>query len=48
LKDDVAFALLIAISPHTGIMFNELNNISNLDELNNVPSWEARWVRKPC
>jgi hypothetical protein len=36
LKDDVAFALLIAIYPHMATMFNELNNLLGL---------ETHWIR---
>ncbi len=48
LKDDVAFALLIAITPHTITMFNEINNPPKLDAilngkpigLGNCVSWQ--------
>jgi len=45
LKDDVDFTLLIAIYPHTVVMLNELNNLSNLDELNNRLGLEAHWIK---
>jgi hypothetical protein len=37
LKDDVAFALLIVIFPHTIVMFNEIDNLPRLDTILN---WE--------
>ncbi len=45
LKDDVDFALLITIYPHTVVMLNELNNLSSLDELNNLMGLEAHWIK---
>jgi len=45
LKDDVDFALLIAIYPHTVAMLNELNNLLSLDELNNLMGLEAHWIK---
>jgi hypothetical protein len=35
LKDDVAFALLIAISLHTIVMLNEIDNLLELDAILN-------------
>jgi hypothetical protein len=35
LKDDVAFALLIAISPHTITMLNKIDNLHGLDAIFN-------------
>jgi hypothetical protein len=35
LKDDVAFALLITLSPHKVTMFNELDNFHGLDTILN-------------
>jgi hypothetical protein len=35
LKDDVAFALLITISPHTIVMFNKIDNLAGLDAILN-------------
>jgi len=35
LKDDVAFALLIAISPYTITMFNQIDNLLGLDAILN-------------
>jgi hypothetical protein len=35
LKDDVAFALLIAISPHMVAMLNEISNLLGLDTILN-------------
>ncbi len=48
LKDDVAFALLIAISPHMVAMLNEISNLLGLDTilngepigLGNCVSWQ--------
>jgi hypothetical protein len=34
-KDDATFALLIAISPHTVTMFNEIDNLPRLDVILN-------------
>ncbi len=34
-KDDVTFAILIAISPHTVTMFNEIDNLPGLDVILN-------------
>jgi hypothetical protein len=45
LKDDVDFALLTAIYPHAVAMFNEFNNLSSLDELNNLLGLEAHWIK---
>jgi hypothetical protein len=45
LKDDVDFALLTTIYPHTVAMFNELNNLLGLDELNNLLGSEAHWIK---
>ncbi len=36
LKDDVAFALLITLSPHKVTMFNELDNFHGLDTILNL------------
>jgi hypothetical protein len=35
LKDDVAFTLLIAISPHTVMMLNDIDNLLRLDAILN-------------
>jgi hypothetical protein len=35
LKEDVAFALLITISPHTITMFNKIDNLHGLDAIFN-------------
>jgi hypothetical protein len=35
LKNDVAFALLIAISPHTIAMFNKIDNLPGLGAILN-------------
>ncbi len=49
LKDDVAFALLIVISLHMVVMFNEINNLLKLDAiLNGEPIGLGNHASQQC
>jgi hypothetical protein len=49
LKNDVVFALLTAISPHTIIMFNEIDNFPRLDAiLNGKPIGLGNHASQQC